>query len=88
MYSYHTETASLLKDCGGDPSINTKVIYIYNGVILCLTLLDITFIQWYHFLYVQKRPLHWAAENDKIALVEMLILAGEDPSIVDQVCVM
>ena len=45
MYSYHTETASLLKDCGGDPSINTKVIYIYNGVILCLTLLDITFIQ-------------------------------------------
>ena len=47
MYSYHTETASLLKDCGGDPSINTKVIYIYiyNGVILCLNLLDITFIQ-------------------------------------------
>ena len=25
----HTETASLLKECGGDLSIDTKVIYIY-----------------------------------------------------------
>ena len=27
-YGHHTETASLLKECGGDPSIDTKVIYM------------------------------------------------------------
>ena len=28
MHNNYTETASLLKECGGDPSIDTKVLYI------------------------------------------------------------
>ena len=28
VYRNHIETASLLKECGGDPSIDTKVIYV------------------------------------------------------------
>ena len=48
MFGDHTETASLLKKCGGDLSIDTKVIYIYIYIyelFLCLTLHDVTLIQ-------------------------------------------
>ena len=46
MFGDHTETVSLLKECGGDLSIDTKVTYT------CIHTYIHTFIHVYMYIYI------------------------------------